>query len=53
MFFKVWEALHEGIAERCGFKSIYYFSKYFKQTVGVAPSEYGREKNSCIAGKME
>ncbi len=41
------------IAERCGFKSIYYFSKYFKQTVGVAPSEYGREKKSCIAGKME
>ena len=29
------------VAERCGFKSIYYFSKYFKQTVGIAPSEYG------------
>ena len=28
------------ISERCGFKSIYYFSKYFKEAVGVAPSEY-------------
>lgn len=28
------------IAKRCGFQSIYYFSKYFKDIVGVAPSEY-------------
>ena len=26
------------IAERCGFKSIYYFSKYFKKNYGISPS---------------
>ncbi len=30
------------ISEHCGFKSIYYFSKYFKKTVGVTPSEYAK-----------
>ena len=28
------------ISERCGFKSIYYFSKYFKKITGLSPSEY-------------
>ena len=32
------------ISERCGFKSIYYFSKYFKAAVGVTPSEFA-ERN--------
>lgn len=30
------------ISERCGFHSIYYFSKYFKENVGCNPSEYAR-----------
>ena len=30
------------IAKRCGFQTIYYFSKYFKANVGIAPSEYSR-----------
>lgn len=34
------------ISEHCGFKSIYYFSKYFKSVVGVPPSEYVERKNS-------
>ncbi len=28
------------IADRCGFKSIYYFSKYFKEQEGCSPREY-------------
>lgn len=28
------------ISKQCGFQSIYYFSKYFKETVGTSPSEY-------------
>lgn len=28
------------ISERCGFKSIYYFSKYFKKETGMSPREY-------------
>lgn len=28
------------IAERCGFSSIYHFSKYFKEREGFSPSEY-------------
>lgn len=31
------------ISERCGFHSIYYFSKYFKEAVGLSPSEYARK----------
>ncbi|MBQ8802441.1 MAG: helix-turn-helix transcriptional regulator [Tyzzerella sp.] len=31
------------IAKRCGFQSIYYFSKYFKANVGIAPSEYAKD----------
>ena len=31
------------ISERCGFKSIYYFSKYFKETVGMTPSDYAAQ----------
>lgn len=30
------------ISERCGFHSIYYFSKYFKENEGCTPSEYAR-----------
>ena len=28
------------ISKQCGFQSIYYFSKYFKEAVGMSPSEY-------------
>ena len=28
------------VAERCGFGSIYYFSRYFKEQEGCTPSEY-------------
>ncbi|MBQ4259682.1 MAG: helix-turn-helix transcriptional regulator [Lachnospiraceae bacterium] len=28
------------VSERCGFRSIYYFSKYFKEKEGCTPSEY-------------
>lgn len=28
------------IAERCGFQSIYYFSKYFKKKTGMAPRDF-------------
>lgn len=28
------------IAKQCGFQSIYYFSKHFKEVVGMTPSEY-------------
>ena len=31
------------IAESCGFQNIYYFSRYFKKTVGVSPTEYRRK----------
>lgn len=43
------------IAERCGFKSIYYFSKYFKRAVGAAPSEYsrGRGKTAAVTERAE
>ena len=37
------------IAEVCGFGTIYYFSKYFKQAKGVTPTEYAlncRSKNN-------
>ena len=37
------------ISERCGFKSIYYFSKYFKEKEGCAPSEYAR--NNLFSSK--
>ena len=30
------------IAERCGFKNEYYFSRFFKKWVGIAPSVYRR-----------
>ena len=32
------------IAESVGFKSIYHFSKTFKNIVGYTPTEYGRLK---------
>jgi AraC-like DNA-binding protein len=31
------------IASECGFCDIYYFSRYFKQSVGVSPAEYRRK----------
>lgn len=34
------------ISERCGFKSIYYFSKYFKEKEGCTPSEYKRASSA-------
>lgn len=30
------------VAAQCGFQSIYYFSKYFKASVGMTPSEYAK-----------
>ena len=42
------EYLEEGtlpigvIACKCGFHDIYYFSRYFKEVTGVAPTEYRR-----------
>ena len=30
------------VSNYCGFKSIYYFSKYFKEKEGCSPSEYAR-----------
>jgi len=32
------------IAERCGFKSLYYFSKYFKKITGMPPNEYRKRE---------
>jgi len=32
------------IATRCGFQSIYYFSKYFKKHCGLSPSEFAKRK---------
>ena len=37
------------ISEHCGFKSIYYFSKYFKKAVGITPSEYAK----LYTGKLD
>ena len=28
------------VAEKCGFRDIYYFSKYFKKIMGISPTEY-------------
>ena len=33
------------IAVSCGFTDYYYFSKVFKQTVGISPTDYRKEKN--------
>ena len=30
------------IAEKCGFQSIYYFSKYFKKRCGVSPGKFAQ-----------
>ena len=35
------------IAERCGFCDIYYYSRYFKESMGLSPHEY-RKKNIGI-----
>ena len=34
------------ISKQCGFQSIYYFSKYFKETVGMSPSEYMKQMSA-------
>lgn len=34
------------IAKQCGFQSIYYFSKYFKESVGISPSDYVKQVSS-------
>lgn len=31
------------IAESCGFQSLYYFSRYFKNKIGINPTEYRRK----------
>ena len=33
-------------AEMCGFSSTYYFSRVFKQYIGVSPSEYAKMPTS-------
>ena len=33
------------IAVSCGFTDYYYFSKVFKQTVGISPTDYRKEQN--------
>ena len=32
------------MARECGFCDIYYFSRYFKESVGISPSEYKKQK---------
>lgn len=32
------------IARRCGFCDIYYFSRYFKRSVGISPTEYKKSR---------
>lgn len=34
------------ISKQCGFQSIYYFSKCFKETVGMSPSEYVKQMSA-------
>lgn len=34
----------ESVANQCGFKDIYYFSKAFKKYVGISPSEYRKKE---------
>lgn len=34
------------ISERCGFRSIYYFSKYFKKYYGVSPTEFVKSRKA-------
>ncbi len=33
------------ISERCGFQSVYYFSKYFKKYHGVSPREFSQKEH--------
>jgi len=40
------------ISEKCGFGSVYYFSRIFRQRVGVSPSRYARTV-SCSNTEME
>lgn len=37
----------ESIANQCGFRDIYYFSKAFKKYIGCSPSEY-RKKHTAL-----
>ena len=31
------------IAETCGFQNLYYFSRYFKKTTGISPTDFRRK----------
>lgn len=33
------------ISERCGFSSVYHFSRAFSIRVGMTPSEYAKQNN--------
>ena len=35
----------ETVAEQCGYKDIYYFSKAFKKITGMSPREYRKQNN--------
>lgn len=34
------------IAEQCGFSNVYHFSRTFKKTVGISPSDYSKQNRS-------
>lgn len=36
------------ISEKCGFATIFYFSKYFKEETGLSPSEYARKHRNIL-----
>ena len=36
------------VAALCGFQSLYYFSKYFREQTGMSPSAYARDHSSRV-----
>lgn len=43
------------VAEECGFKSIHYFSRFFKKEVGISPCQYAKNCNgtTTVTGAKE